>query len=186
MIRPRDAAEAIDAEAFARFLERPENAGRRFELLSGAIIAMPGNLRASELAIFIAAALLAWVRPRNLGYITGADGGFQVAEDTVLAPDVAFIARERTPSLSWHGFGQIAPDLAVEIVSPTDRQRDIRHKLAIYAALGVLVWLVYPDRAVIEVYAPDRPVEIVGQDGVLDGGDVLPGFTLPVRDLFTP
>lgn len=171
-----------DAE-FEAFIRLPENADSRFELIDGEIIEVPSNPFSSEIAILIAAALLAFVRPRNLGRVTGEGAGYMVAGHK-LSPDVAFVSAARQEQLAREGYNPIAPDLAVEVLSPTDKQPAIRRKLAIYAEGGVLVWLVYPEQRRIEVYAPDQPVEVLFDGDTLSGGTVLPGFTLLVSDSF--
>ncbi|MDP9363937.1 MAG: Uma2 family endonuclease [Chloroflexota bacterium] len=106
--------------------------------------------------------------------------------DTVVAPDVAFVRAERLPSPSERrGFSPVVPDLAVEVVSPSDRQAKVDEKVALYLAAGVpLLWVAYPRRRVVRVHRPGRePVEL-GEGDVLDGEDVLPGFRLPVADVF--
>ncbi len=172
----------ITAVEFEAWLQRPENAERFFELIEGEIVEVPSNLLSSEIAILIAAALLAFVRPRKIGHVTGEQGGYQFSDNSVIAPDVAFISTQRQETLSYYGFGQVPPDLAVEIISPTDKVSIIRRKLALYAEMGTLVWLVYPERQLVEVYAPDAPVEIVDIDSEVSGGAVLPGFSLKLRD----
>jgi Uma2 family endonuclease len=173
----------VTLEEFERFVALPESADLRFEFIDGEIIEVPSNAFSSELAILIASALLAFVRPRKLGRVTGEGAGYIVAGRR-LSPDVAFVAAARQDQLAREGYNPIAPDFVVEVVSPTDREPAIRRKLAIYAEAGVLVWLVRPQHKTVEVYEPDQPVEIVGIDGELDGGDVLPEFTLSVRALF--
>lgn len=168
---------------FERFIALPENADLRFEFIDGEIIKVPSNALSSEIAILIAAALLAFVRPRKLGRVTGEGAGYIIA-GRKLSPDVAFVAADRQERLAPEGYNPIAPDLAVEVISPTDRQPAIRRKLAIYAEANVLVWLVDPQHKRVEVYAPDQPVAIVPVDGTLDGGNVLTDFSLPIRDIF--
>ena len=168
---------------FEALIALPENADRRFEFIDGEIIEVPSNPFSSEIAIIIAAALLAFVRSKKLGRVTGEGAGYIVAGRR-LSPDVAFVAADRQDQLAREGYNPIAPDLAVEVISPTDRQPAIRRKLAVYAEAGVVVWLIYPSRRIIEIYAPDQPVEIVTIEDSLNGGDVLPDFSLPVRDIF--
>ena len=168
---------------FEAVIALPENADRRFEFIDGEIIEVPSNPFSSEIAIIIAAALLAFVRSKKLGRVTGEGAGYIVAGRR-LSPDVAFVAADRQDQLAREGYNPIAPDLAVEVISPTDRQPAIRRKLAVYAEAGVVVWLIYPSRRIIEIYAPDQPVEIVTIEDSLNGGDVLPDFSLPVRDIF--
>jgi Uma2 family endonuclease len=100
-------------------------------------------------------------------------------------PDVGYISRARMPETPRREV-LVAPDLAVEVKSPTDSKRKMRIKAEDYLAYGTkLVWLVFRDEQLVEVYSPDQEdVIIVGIDGVVDGGDVLPGFTLPVARIF--
>jgi Uma2 family endonuclease len=78
----------------------------------------------------------------------------------------------------------VAPLWAVEVISPTDKAVDIRKKRLIYAAAGILLWEVYPQLQRVDVYAPGQALVSYGIDDVLDGGSVLPGFRLPVKDIF--
>lgn len=100
----------------------------------------------------------------------------------MLIPDVGYIARERLlrePEREVPTF----PDLAVEVKSLNDTKRALRRKAEKYLSAGTrLVWLVFPDEKVIEVYQPDEDVITASMDAVLDGGDVLPGFTIKVAD----
>lgn len=173
----------VSVEEFDRFVALPENADLRFEFVDGEIIEVPSNAFSSELAILIAAALLAFIRPHKLGRVTGEGAGYIIA-GRKLSPDVAFVAAARQDQLAREGYNPIAPDLVVEVISPTDREPAIRRKLAIYAEADVLVWLVRPRRKTVEVYAPDQPVEIMSINDTLDGGEVLPGFKLPVAEIF--
>ncbi len=173
----------VSAQDFDDYIALPENADLRFEFIDGEIIEVPSNAFCSEIAIVIAAALLAFVRSRKLGRVTGEGAGYLVV-GRKLSPDVAFVAAARQDHLAREGYNPLAPDPVVEVVSPTDREPAIRRKLAIYAEADVLVWLVRPQRQTVEVYAPDQPVEIMGVDEVIDGGEVLPGFKMAVRDMF--
>jgi Uma2 family endonuclease len=124
------------------------------------------------------------VIPRDLGFVTGADGGFKLASKRVRLPDVGFIAKEHLSQLP--GRFEMAPDLVVEVVSPDE---DVFKKVREYIAAGTrLVWTVYPDEKTVYVFRPAEGAELrvqqFGLDDTLDGGDVLPGFTLPVREIF--
>lgn len=175
---------ALSDADFETFIRLPENVDRRFEFIDGELIELPSNAFSSQIAILIAAALLAFVRPRGLGHVTGEGAGYIIAGHK-LSPDVAFVAAARQVLLAREGYNPVAPDLVVEVVSPTDKQPAIRRKLAIYAEADVPVWLVYPTRQLVEVYFPDQPVQIIPHDGELDGANVLPGFSLPLRDIFS-
>lgn len=173
----------LTIDLFEQFIAQSEYAERRFELIDGEVIDVPSNPLSSQIAMFIVASLVAFVRPRGLGHITGEAAGYIIGGN-VISPDIAFVSAARQERLAEKGYNPIPPDLAVEVISPTDEQPDIRRKLSIYAGAGVLVWLVYPQRKVAEVYPPDAPVQIMDINGALEGGAVLPGFTLPVREIF--
>jgi Uma2 family endonuclease len=125
-------------------------------------------------------------RSANLGWVFPPDVGFVLFDDraTVRSPDVAFVRRQRL-SKPPASFVRLAPDLAVEVLSPSDRRPDALAKVAMYLQAGVrLVWLVDPDRLTITVFRPDDTIEVLNEGDNLDGGDVLPGFSLPVAEIF--
>src|SRR5262249_18343029 len=132
-----------------------------------------------------------YVREDDLGYVSGADGAYELSPGNILAPDVAFVAKARLPKMPDRFF-QIAPDLAVEVISPTDSIKKTRRKAAKYLAAGTkLVLILYPEDQTIDVCRPapeGSPNAMLIQelmiDDTLDGGEVLPGFRLPVRDIF--
>jgi Uma2 family endonuclease len=104
---------------------------------------------------------------------------------TILKPDVSFIANDRLPDEVWAGIVPIAPDLAVEVASPSNRQADILDKVALYLAGGTrLDWLVRPEHQSVSAFRTDRPERIFTIRDELDGEDVLPGFRLPLERLF--
>ena len=161
----------------------------RYELVRGGLVRMtPTGGKPSEIGIWIGAQLLLHVRPRGLGRVYGADGGFVVAHDpdTLLVPDVGFVRMDRLPSeAEQERFLRLVPDLVVEVVSATDRPGNVDAKAAMYVEAGArLVWVVEPRRRVVRVYRPGEPVVELGEGQVLDGGDVVPGFRLAVEDVF--
>ena len=168
---------------FEALINLPENANLRFELIDGEIIEVPSNLYSSAISALIIAAILTFIKGKDLGYVTGEQGGYMVAGSR-FAPDVAYLSKKRQKTLIREGYNPIAPDLAVEVVSPSDDLEVLALKLQKYAEAGVLAWIVYPDRLEVGVHAPGREVIVLGMDDVLSGGDVLPGFTLPVREIF--
>jgi Uma2 family endonuclease len=127
----------------------------------------------------------AFVIPQNLGYVTGPDGGYKLAAGRIRRPDVGFIAAARNVKLEGVEFDG-APDLAVEVVSPDE---DVFKKAREYLHSGAkIVWAVYTDEKIVYVCTLDdhgilswQPFDI---NSTLDGGDVLPGFTLAVREVF--
>jgi Uma2 family endonuclease len=173
------------ADEFEAFTELPENADALFEFIAGEIVEVPSNPKASKFSMLFGHYLLMFVNEGDLGHVTGEAGGYRVMGERY-APDVAYISKAKQPELAARGYNPIPPDLVVEVDYPStpESQRTLRIKLANYLAAGVVVWLVYPETQEVEVYVPGKAVEIIGVDGELDGGDVLPGFKLAVRDIF--
>jgi Uma2 family endonuclease len=173
----------LTVEEFERLAERPENRDKRLEYIGGDVIEVVSNSYASLVAVRMSARLQLFVEDRKLGYVTGADGGFVVANDRYI-PDVGFIGKQKQPAPPRVTWIPNSPDLAVEVLSPTDDPADTRIKVVNYLRAGTSVWVVDPDKKRVEVYTPDQSADLVGLDGVLDGGDVLPGFRLAVKDIF--
>lgn len=115
------------------------------------------------------------------GYVSGADSGYQIGDQRYI-PDVAFISRDRQPEPSHETCNPNPPDLAVEVLSPTDPAAKVRFKIASYLAAGTIVWLVNADEKHVEVYVPGKPPKRLYD--LLDGGDVLPGLRLPLYQIF--
>ena len=101
------------------------------------------------------------------------------------APDVAFVRKDHVPpSDERHKFAELAPDLAVEVISPNDKPAEIEEKVSDYQAAGVrLIWVVYPAKKCVVEYRPDTPSKTLGLGDALEGHDVLPGFTCRLPDL---
>src|SRR3972149_3138280 len=137
-----------------RLSHLPENAGKRLSLIDGEIYEMsPTGWKHGDVAMRIGARLLADAEQHNLGRVTAAETGFNLAPGTTLAPDVGFIAAARIPDELPDGYVPFAPDLAVEVVSPGNTATEVRTKIEKYIQHGTrLVWVVYPDRAAVDVY----------------------------------
>jgi Uma2 family endonuclease len=168
-------------EDFEQFISQEENADRLFEFINGEIIEVsPGRTRNSEYGHEIAFAVRLFCREHSMPCHTSGEQGAYLVHGHVVVPDFAF---KRTPTSNDYP-DPVAPEWVVEIVSPTDKAKEIREKREIYRRAGILYWEMYPDLQRIDVYAPSQAVRELGIDDVLDGGSVLPGFTLPVRSLF--
>jgi Uma2 family endonuclease len=172
---------AITLGEFQEFVARPENTERRFELIDGEIIEMsPSRTSNAEKGDLIAFAVRLFCKEHKLPcHTTTGDGAYNINGHTV-APDFAY---KPTPMSNEYP-DPVPPLLAVEIISPTDKPIEIHKKRRIYIQAGILYWELYPEAESIDVYPPGKPAYTVGIDGTLDGEDVLPGFTLAVRDLF--
>lgn len=170
-------------------LERLGDYRYRYDLIRGRVHRLaPAGGEHGEIAGEVAGRLWAHVAPRQLGRVYGAETGFLLARDpdVVLAPDAAFVRADRLPPRAERrGFLRLAPDLAVEIVSPSEREADVAQKVREYLAAGVrLVWVLYPLRRTVLVYEPGATVRTLRAADELDGGDVLPEFRVRVADLF--
>jgi Uma2 family endonuclease len=160
-----------------------------WEVWEGELREVPGaGFDASALAGWIYHLLISFVQPRQLGILTNADGSYILSHNplTIVVPDVAFVRAERIPpGPRPTGYAPFAPDLAVEVRSPTDRRADIEAKLERYRTAGVpLVWWVDPRQRTVSVYRDGTFVAELRANDVLDGEHILPGFRLPVSEIF--
>jgi Uma2 family endonuclease len=168
-------------------LEMPDDGIRR-EIHDGVLVERsPSGKTSTRLAAYLLHLLSNYVFEHDLGHLAGADGGFILSQDpyVLLFPDVSFISKEQSETQD-DGFYDHAPDLAVEVISPSERATDIDLKTQKYLDYGTkLLWVVYPRTRRVVVYSGGMQSGItVDINGTLDGGEVLPGFTLPVRDIF--
>lgn len=161
--------------------------GSRLELVRGEVVAMPPPKAKHGICCSqIAWLLKTHVLPKKLGWVTSNDTGvvLERGPDTVRGPDVAFWSIERQSEIP-EGYFEIPPDLAVEVLSPDDRRKDVRGKIKEYLFYGVkLVWLVDPEARTATVYRGKPSGTELDEADTLDGGDVLPGFSCKVADLF--
>ena len=173
-----------------QFMRMPRD-GHRYELVAGEVrTTSPPDLIHAIVLSRLDEMLGGFARSHHLGEVGGGDPGFFLARDpdTVRGPDVAFISRERlSANPPAHAFWPGAPDLAVEILSPNDRPREIKEKINGWLQAGVrMVWVVNPDRRTVAVHRPAAEIETLTEDADLDGQDVLSGFRCRVADLFLP
>jgi Uma2 family endonuclease len=137
-------------------------------------------------ALRVGARLQTWAESGPGGCV-GVESGFILHRnpDTVRGPDVFYVRAERLPPTGIpEAFWELAPDLAVEIVSPGDSAEEVREKVRDYLAAGTrLVWVIYPRTEEVVVHTPDGLARTYGQDAVLEHFEVLPGFACPVAEL---
>lgn len=171
---------------------------KRVELVRGRLVVKePPGWYHGEIMLRVGAALHAhlaseqarhgWPAPR--GRLAVGDPGFILTRgpDTVRGPDVAYVSRERHPGPMPAGFPELAPDLAIEVRSPTDRPGAVLAKVGDWLDAGSrMVWVVDPQRESATVYRADGSQALLTADDALDGEDVLPGFTLALRVLYAP
>lgn len=168
--------------------EMPDD-GFRHELLRGCLVAepAPGRVHGRTIAN-VTAILKAFVKSTRSGVVYAADTGFVLARDpdTVRGPDVAFVTNERERQAgSGLRYFPGAPDLAIEVLSPGDRVKEVLGKVSDYLAAGCrLVWVVDPVREEIQVFHSPFSPRVLAADELLDGEDVLPGFSVRVSELF--
>jgi Uma2 family endonuclease len=161
---------------------------RLCELVDGVLVEKPMGFKESLLAGAILAALRAFVVPRKLGVVSGEAGMMQLLAGLVRMPDVAYVSAARLPNgrVPREPVPLLVPDLAVEVLSKSNTRAEMKRKREEYFRAGVrLVWMFDPDARSAEVYtdAATPPVRLSEND-TIDGGAVLPGFTLSLHDLF--
>lgn len=163
--------------------------GYRYELVAGELLCIPlSGFLHGTVAMNFGRLLSEHATKHDLGVVCTADAGFRLQQnpDTVRAPDVAFVSKDRIlvegkPEKYWPG----APDLAVEVVSPNDRFDEVMEKVEEYLNAGTrLVWVAQPRLQLVLACRPDSEVKIYHKDDELSAEDVLPGFLCRVRDLF--
>ncbi len=161
--------------------------GSRYELLEGELITMtPAGGRHGQTTLAVGTILRTFVKQKRLGHVVSNDTGVFTAKDpdTVLAPDLAYWSRHRLAEMP-EGFVEVAPDLAVEVVSPSDSQSYVHRKVLHYLDHEVpLVWVVDPKTRTVTVYRSRQDVCILGEAEEITGGDVLPGFSCRVGEFF--
>jgi len=162
-------------------------ANRLCELVDGVLVEKAMGFPESVLAGAILAALRAFVKPRKLGVVSGADGMMRLVPGLIRIPDVAFISIERLPGghMPVQPVPDLVPDLAVEVLSESNTEAEMDRKRREYFDAGVrLLWVVDPGPRTVAVYTAADQFRVLLQDDTLDGDPVLPGLTLPLRPLF--
>ena len=162
--------------------------GVRGELIRGVLHeTMPAGLRHGKIAMRLGGRIDAHVAPAGLGHVFGSDAGVLLERnpDTVREPDVAYVSAERLPlDVEITGYCPVAPDLVVEIKSPSDSEREVDDKATMWLHFGVRMALVIdPEAGTIKVRQSDLPTVVLTMDDTLEGGEVLPGFSCPVREI---
>lgn len=178
----------LSVKDFETFVRLPENAHKTFELVNGEVLVVPAP---SPLHAYIAgviyAAILRYLQSHDIGFAFPDSVSYVLSQDTEVIPDASYVSYARQPELPQKF--TIAPDLAVEVVSPSNRPRQMLNKVERYLESGTqLVWVVYPEEQVVDVYR-------LGEGGTIqirkltledrfDGETLLPGFELAVQDIF--
>jgi Uma2 family endonuclease len=170
------------------FMALPQD-GHRYEIINGELIDM-GNSGALHgyVCSLLLTALMGYILPKKLGIILDSSTTFKMKSGNKRSPDISFFAKERLQGMVElpTGFLEGAPDLAVEVLSPSNTVEEIHDKLVEYFENGTrLVWVIHPNEHFVLVYRSDQePDRLLKSVDSLDGEEVIPGFVLPVDDLF--
>lgn len=177
-------------EEFDEFIALPENADRRFELIDGEIVEKMPTEEHGVIVSILSGEIYILLKQNPLGRLS-VEARYKLPEDrrNSRIPDISFTRAERLLPITRKGAVPQMPDLAIEIKSPDDSVTLLRLKAAYYLANGArMVWLIFPEQRLVEVYRPDEDVLLLVDNelrhDVLEGGDVLPGFTLPLQSIF--
>jgi Uma2 family endonuclease len=175
----------ISLSDFEAFTSRPENQDKQFEFIYGEIVEVVSNPISSKIAAKISGYIFIYLLQHKLGHLTGADGGYVINLTERYIPDVGFIFYEKQLKLVYEdGYIPNPPDLAVEVVSPSNKDKELMVKIGHYLEVGTLVWVVYPKEKQVAVYEQGKAVRVLKEDESLSGEKVLPDFVLKVRDIF--
>ena len=180
-VRPKMTAEEL--------WELPEKPGTRYELVDGELVELPGAGVLHTLIVGLVYKLIdAFATERDLGLAFPDGMGYVIRQnpDLLRIPDVSFVSWGRVPEEGVpEGFWYMAPDLAVEVVSPNDRADDVHEKVREYLQTGSkAVWVMWPKQRSVTTYTPDGVARELGPEEELDGGDALAGFRMRVGGLF--
>jgi Uma2 family endonuclease len=154
----------------------------------GEIIVAPTRLGHGKITGRLHTLIGAYVMEHHLGEVLGAETGFLMRSDPpeMRAADIAFITAKRARQEQDEGWLSAPPDLAVEVISEYDSAAEVRIKAEAYMAYGTrMLLVVYPRNRVIDVYQPGQPVQTLTEQDALEGGDILPGFSVPLTTIFT-
>jgi Uma2 family endonuclease len=159
----------------------------KMELVNGEIILMsPSGYESDEVATRMSAKLFNWVDQQRLGRVTGSSAGFVLPNSDTRAPDVSFVLAERLRR-SPRSFAELAPDLMVEVKSPTDSLKTLETKILSFLSLGTRVGiLLNPDDRTVKIYRSGQASELLQDGEMLTVPDLLPGWEVAVSDLWSP
>lgn len=173
-------------EEFEAFIELPENDDKILEFISGEIYEVPSNPYVSVVAGLILTFINIYLMENRIGYVSGADGGYKIGGER-FAPDVAFTSFAKQEQPDKKGYNTNPPDLAVEVISNPSSKTELtqlRRKITSYLAGGVIVWIIDPDAKTLEVHQPGEKPQVHDENSTVEGGAVLPGFKMAIKDIF--
>ena len=164
-----------------------DRTNRNFELVEGTLVEKPVSQLESSLTIDLAFYLRSYLRDNPIGYLTGPDGGMRVMKKLIRMPDISFIAWDQlpVPERSTEKFVPVSPALAVEILSESNTKLEMQRKRKEYFLGGTrLIWIVDPVSRTVEVWTSPDHCQTLTEADALDGGQVLPGFQVALREVF--
>jgi Uma2 family endonuclease len=160
---------------------------RHYELVDGTLVEKAMGFRESMLAAALCDFLRSIIMPRNLGVVIGEQGMMRLFPGLIRMPDAAFISWDRIPGgrIPEEPIPDLAPDIAIEVLSKGNTSGEMERKRSEYFAARVrLVWMVDPIQRTVTVYTAVDRFTVLGENDVLDGGDVLPGLSIFLQELF--
>ncbi len=160
---------------------------RLYELVDGILVEKTVGFQEAYLALLLGRLIGNFLEAQKLGFALGADGMARLAPGLLRIPDVSYFRWERFPGrlIPSIAFAEFAPDLAVEVLSPSNTTKEMNRKLDDYFKTGVrLVWFIDPKKRTVEVFTAVDRSTVLQESDTLDGGDVLPGFSVPLSQLF--
>ncbi len=175
----------MTVEEFDRRVEQPEQTNQLYEYIGGEISEVPSNAKASQYSSRFIMRIGVYVEAHALGHVTGESGGYMIDGERY-APNVAYISKAHQSELDDRGYNRIPPELAVEVDFPSTipSRHQLQVKLWHYEQAGTVVWVIYPEDKTVVVHVPGLPPKIYGVNDTLEGGDILSGFTLALKDIF--
>jgi len=159
----------------------------QIELQEGNILIMgPSDIESSEIGAELIRLLGNWIKPRKLGRIFDSSGGFIMPNTDLRAPDVSFVSAQRLKR-TVRDFGNLVPDLVVEIKSKTDRVSKLEDKLKLFLELGAKVGIsINPDELTVTLYRPDGKITLLTEDDKLTVSELFPGWEIAISELWPP
>lgn len=167
---------------FEAFALRAENRDRKLQLIVGEVVEVVSNERSTAVSMVLAGELYAYLKHNRIGYLTDAQGGFAIGENRLI-PDIGFVPHT-TSQVPRDGVFLNGLGLAIEVLSPTDRDADIADKVFQYTNHGVEVWVVDPAQALVTIYQPNGHSQRLRGGDVITGDPLLPNLNLAIDDVF--
>ena len=165
------------------FMRLPDN-GRKYELVDGEARVVPASFQHDIIGMTVGSLLRPAAKGR--GYIAGAQAGFRMTSANIRCPDISFTRKEHYPDgVPSNAFGSVAPDLCIEIISPSENRADLERKLREYFDSGAeQVWRMYPETETIEIFSSPTNFHVLSSEDEIDARELLPDFRCRVGDLF--